>query len=410
MWTTMISALVAGAALAGSPAAQAPEAGRYRGVLTSAGGELPFLIDLERTAETYRAFLVNGDERAEVDRVRVEGSSLTLAWPVYGNVLEADFESGELTGVLKLARRDGKTDELPFKGRLGESHRFFAKADPSAAGFAGRWEVAFARPDGTNGYPAVGEFVQTGARVTGTFRTETGDFRFLAGEARGRRLYLSTFYGGTPALYVAELGADGSLAGDRWSGKTGHLKWTAKRNASAALRDPQRLTFLKDGERLEFTFPNLDGKPVSLSDPRYRGKVVVVSISGSWCPNCHDETAFLAPFYRENRHRGLEAIALMYEYSDDFAQASAAARRFRDKFGVEYELLVAGVSDKDAAGRTLPLLNHVFAYPTTIVIDRKGVVRRIHTGFDGPATGEAYHKHVREFSELIESLLAGETE
>jgi peroxiredoxin len=208
-------------------------------------------------------------------------------------------------------------------------------------------------------------------------------------------------------LWLATLAPDGTLSGDRFSGKTGRTSFSGRRDPQAVLRDPQQLTFLKDGERLDFTFPNLDGRPVSLSDPRYRGKVVVVSISGSWCPNCHDETAFLATFHRENRQRGLEAIALMYEYSDDFTDAAAAARRFKEKFGVEYELLVAGLSDKEAAGRTLPMLNHVYAYPTTLVIDRNGVVRRIHTGFDGPATGERYERHVREFSELIETLLAG---
>jgi len=390
----------------GAAAVATPPPGRYRAVLDSPGGELPFAIDLEQAGDGYRAYVVNGGERSAVDLVHVAGTRLTLEWPVYGNRIEASFAGGELAGVFTLARRGGTIDEMPFRARHGATHRFFAEADPRPANFEGRWAVTFTRAGGAS-EPAVAEFEQQGARVTGTFRAETGDARFLEGEARGNRLHLSTFFGGTPGLWLATLTPEGTLSGDRFSGKTGRASFSGRRDAQAVLRDPQQLTLLKDGERLDFTFSNLDGRPVSLSDPRYRGKVVVVSISGSWCPNCHDETAFLAPFYRENRHRGLEAIALMYEYSDAFAEAVAAARRFKEKFGVEYELLVAGLSDKDAAGRTLPMLNHVYAYPTTLVIDRNGVVRRIHTGFDGPATGERYERHVREFSELIETLLAG---
>jgi thiol-disulfide isomerase/thioredoxin len=166
-------------------------------------------------------------------------------------------------------------------------------------------------------------------------------------------------------------------------------------------------TGLKDpAVKLEFTFPDLDGKPVSLADPRFQGKVVIVTLAGSWCPNCHDEAALLAQLYREFRGQGLEVVSLMFEHFGDFAQAAAATRRFREEFGIEYPTLIAGISDKDEAAKALPQLTGVFAFPTTIWVDRTGTVRKIHAGFSGPATGEHYTRLVEDFTQFTELLLA----
>jgi peroxiredoxin len=158
--------------------------------------------------------------------------------------------------------------------------------------------------------------------------------------------------------------------------------------------------------KLEFSFPDLDGNPVSLADDRFRDKVVIVTLAGSWCPNCHDEAAFLAALHRELKSQGLEVVSLMFEHFGDFPQAAAATRRFREKFGIEYPTLIAGTSDKDDASRALPQLTGVFAYPTTIWVDRSGTVRKIHAGFSGPATGRHHEELTREFTEFTRELLA----
>ena len=166
-------------------------------------------------------------------------------------------------------------------------------------------------------------------------------------------------------------------------------------------------TDMKDpAVKLQFTFPDLDGKPVSLSDPRFQGKVVIVTLAGSWCPNCHDEAAFLAQLYREHRAQGLEIVSLMFEHFGDFTQAANATRRFRKSTGIDYVTLIAGTSDRDEAAKALPQLTGVFAFPTTIWVDRAGVVRKIHAGFSGPATGAHYTELTREFTEFTLGLLA----
>jgi thiol-disulfide isomerase/thioredoxin len=293
-----------------------------------------------------------------------------------------------------------------LRAEAGQAWRFFERPSTDNADVAGRWSVTFTSDLGQQSR-GVAELAQSFERVTGTILTPTGDHRFLEGELRGDELLLSRFDGASAYLYKAKVDADGRLVGEYWSGKTGHQEFRAERNPDAVLDMSAVATALKDpAVQLEFTFPDLDERPVSLSDPQFRGKVVIVTLAGSWCPNCHDEAAFLAQLHRELRGQGLEVVSLMFEHFGDFAQAAAATRRFREKFGLEYTTLVAGTSDRDEAAQALPQLTGVFAYPTTIWVDRSGTVRKIHAGFSGPATGSHYTELTREFSEFTQQLLA----
>jgi peroxiredoxin len=185
-----------------------------------------------------------------------------------------------------------------------------------------------------------------------------------------------------------------------------HERVRAKRNANAALAVEARTTVKSAAERFDFTFRDLDGKPVSLSDPRFRGKVVLVTLGGSWCPNCHDEARFLVPFYRDYREKGFEIVALMFERHGDFEKAAAASRRFRDDLEIQYPMLIAGVSETEEASKALPGLTGIYGYPTSLFIDKQGAVRKIHTGFTGPATGHHYDEYVAEFRAFVDQLLA----
>ncbi|MCH8302506.1 MAG: TlpA family protein disulfide reductase, partial [Proteobacteria bacterium] len=186
-----------------------------------------------------------------------------------------------------------------------------------------------------------------------------------------------------------------------------HQNWSAVRNEYAQLPDSFQRTFLKPGyDTFEFEFPDPDGVTVSLADEKYDGKVVLVMIAGTWCPNCNDEARFMAPLHKEYRDQGLEVVALLFEHFEEHEVAAEQVRRFREKFDIEYDTLIAGISDKIEAARVLPALSAVLAYPTTIFIDRGGRVRQIHTGFSGPGTGEHYEELQQEFRDLITTLLA----
>lgn len=383
--------------------------GSYRAVLDLPGGELPFGLDVASEESGLVLYLVNGRERVRVPEVVVDAGKLTARMPGYENTLMATVSGDEIEGEVVLVRAGGETQSLPFKAQLGQAWRFQEEPVTDNADFAGRWSVTFTDDKGKTS-PGVAEFEQSFAIVTGTVLTPTGDHRFLAGDAHGDALQLSRFDGAQAHLYRGKLNDRGELVGEHWSGRFGHERFVAVRNADAELDMKSVATGLKNpAVRLEFTFPDVDGQQVSFADSRFRGKVVIVALAGSWCPNCHDEAGFLVELYGKYRAQGLEIVSLMFEHFGDFRQAAGATRRFRKDAGIDYPTLIAGISDKDEAGKALPQLTGVFAFPTTIFVDRNGVVRKIHAGFSGPATGLHYDELRQEFTTVVETLLAEPT-
>ncbi len=387
-----------------SPPEQAPlPVGTWRATLTMQEQELPFLLELEGNNVTgYEAYLRNGEEGILIDSVVWSGDSLRLTMPIFDTEMTGRISDGTWRGAWQKNYAADYT--LPLTATHGENYRFVETSTQPPADFGGRWLVKFA--DDT--LQAVGEFTQNGSRLTGSFLTSLGDYRYLAGNAEGNRLMLSAFDGEHAFLFHATLQEDGTLRGDFWSGRSYHTTWTAERDEDAALADADQLTYLKDGyDRLAFTFPNLNGEPVSLDDAQYQDKVVLVQIFGTWCPNCLDETRFLTQWYDTHQDQDVAVIGLAYEQKDDFDYAAGRVRKLVDKLDVNYDFLIAGTADKAAASRTLPMLNRIMSFPTLIVLDRNHRVHRIHTGFSGPGTGAHYEKFVEDFETMTEELLGG---
>ncbi|MEY3005909.1 MAG: hypothetical protein RI942_251 [Pseudomonadota bacterium] len=384
--------------------------GWWRGVLLTPGGELPFGLDIRRNEGRWVAFLQNGEERVQVSEVIVQGEQLTLRMPGYENRIEAVIDGDRLQGSLLMVKAKGADQRITFSAQHGLRDRFSSSTSEldtadNASLLTGTWATTFG--ESTKTYPAVGEFKQEGRKVTGTFLTPTGDHRFLEGEFDGKQLLLSKFDGGHVFLYRATLDDSRQLTGRFWSGLASEEPFTAIRDDQASLADIAPETRLSgNATQLDFRFPDLAGHYISISDPFFQGKVVLVVLAGSWCPNCHDEAAFLARLHENKREQGLEIISLMFEQLDDPAKAAEAVYRFRDRHRIQYTTLLAGNSDKSDAASKLPQLDAVLAFPTTIFIDRSGIVRNIHTGFTGPATGRHYDELVKDFSARIEALLA----
>ena len=380
--------------------------GMYRAVLELPAGELPFGLEIGPEGAATVGYLINGKERVRLSEVTVLGAHLEIRMPGYENRLVADAKDGRLLGEVVLSKAGGNQQHIGLHAQLGQAYRFFEKAASDPKDVSGRWAVTFTGDDGKP-EAAVGEFTQSGDAVSGTFLAETGDHRFLAGQMRGDELYLSTFDGAHAFLYKAKVDSEGALAGDFWVGTAHHEHWVGKRDPNAALPDAYSLTSLRAGARhFDFAFPDLDGNTVTSKDPAFQGKVLLVALAGSWCPNCHDEAAFLEPLYREYRGRGVEVVSLMFEHFGDFPHAAAATSRFRQHYAIEYTTLIAGISDKDEAAKKLPMLERVYAFPTTIFVDRRGNVRKIHTGFSGPATGDHYAQFEHEVKATLDQLLA----
>jgi thiol-disulfide isomerase/thioredoxin len=374
--------------------------GTWRAVLASPGGELPFTL---RVAGG-RAVVVNGAEQAPASGVDVNGSAVTIRFDWYDSAIHATLHGDTMTGEWTRTVPAG-ISRLAFHATRGEQLRFLTIAG-SRGDVSGIWQAQFKDSDGVS--PARGEFHQDpgSTRVTGTFLTPTGDDRYLEGSFENGVLRLSTFDGAHAFLFRAHATADGKLAGDYWSRDSYHATWTAARDANAAIPDGWKDVALTNANgRFQFRFPDLNGKPVSLADDRFRGKVVLINIFGSWCPNCNDEAPLLAEWDRKYRRDGLEIVGLAYEFTGNAARDREMVRRFAQRHHIDYTLLLAGVSDKAKASATLPDLTRVLAFPTSVFVGRDGKVKKIYSGFAGPGTGRHYDELRNEIESLIGTLL-----
>jgi len=390
--------------------------GTWRAVLSSPGGELPFGLRIARRGTLLRAVIVNGAEEAPVSGVSSDGSTVTIRFDWYDSAITATLwpDGNSMTGAWTRTGPSG-VSHIPFHATRGFQARFLptaaAKIDASATPLTdvtGIWKTEFV--DSTGRSPARGEFHQDrgSTRVVGTFLTPTGDDRYLEGSYERGVLRLSTFDGAHAFLFQARGSSDGRLSGDYWSRDSYHATWSATRvdDREATLPDGWKDVGLKnDAGHFGFRFSDLDGNSVALSDPRFRGKVVLVNLFGSWCPNCNDEAPLLAALDRKYRAQGLKIVGLAYELTGDAARDREMVRRFAKRHDIRYPLLLAGLSDKAKASATLPDLTGVLAFPTSVFIGRDGKVKKIYSGFAGPGTGHHYVELQKEIESLIESLL-----
>lgn len=365
---------------------------------------LPFLIEVMED-QTLQIF--NAEETIEVDEVWVKGDSVKIKFPVFEGYIAARFiDSVTISGSFI---KESLNRTVPFEAKYGEQDRFDIISKPKYD-ITGNWETVFSKDTEADRYIAKGTFEQNGNIVTGTFRTTTGDYRYLEGVINKNQLQLSTFDGAHAFLFTAKI-TDNTMNGYFYSGNHWKEPFVAKRNENYELPSEDSLTFLKKGYKtLEFSFPDSKGNQVSLQDKRFKGKVVVLQIMGTWCPNCMDETKYYAEYYKDHKNIGVEFVALAFEYAKTKEKAFASIKRLQNKLKVEYPVLLAqyGTSDKEKAQEKLPMLNHVLSYPTTIIIDKKGQVQKIHTGFNGPATGQKYVDFKKDFDYFIKQLLKEE--
>lgn len=363
---------------------------------------LPFNFEVHKNeAGAYVMQIINAEELIDVDEISITGNSIRIQIPVFEGYLAGTFTKKNITGQFV---KESLDRIVPFSAVFGEDERFTVSA-PSNTDVSGIWETQFS-PNTDNAYLGKGVFLQDGDRVTGTFRTTTGDYRYLDGVMDADSLKLSAFDGSHAFLFTAQV-TDSSMTGTFYSGNHFKEPFVATRNDGFELPDPDSLTFINDGyDKLAFTFPDANGSQISLSDERFANKVVIVQLMGTWCPNCLDETKFLVDYLNDTKNEELEVVGLAFESAKTKEKAFEGIERLQKRIGVTYPLVLAqyGSYDKAAAQEKLPMLNHVLSYPTTIFIDKKGNVRKIHTGFNGPATGEKFVEFKKDFHQLVTQL------
>ncbi|MEG3658729.1 TlpA disulfide reductase family protein [Arenibacter palladensis] len=364
---------------------------------------LPFNFNLMDTRNgEYVIELYNSDETIFIDEIKVKGDSVVIRMPVFEGYVAGKFTTKKITGEFI---KENEERVLPFRAVHGINDRFKSEGIPNT-NISGDWEVLF-KPENGGSYMAKGIFKQVDDKVSGTFRTATGDYRYLDGINTVDSVMFSTFDGARAYLFKAKT-TDSTMVGVFYSGKHSKEFFVAKRNENYELPNSETLTYMKKGyDKLSFSFPDSNGNLVSLSDPVFKEKVVIIQIMGTWCPNCLDETKFLVDYLEKNSNEDITVIALAFEYAKTKEAAFKSINRLKDRIGVQYPILLAqyGGIDKEMAQKKLPMLNHVLSFPTTIIVGKKGGVQKIYTGFNGPATGSNYDSFKKDFHNFILQLL-----
>ncbi|MFN3190825.1 MAG: TlpA disulfide reductase family protein [Aureliella sp.] len=381
--------------------------GTHEVLLETPGGDLAFTIALSTEGGDVRAEVVNGPERIPVT-VRKDKSSFALDFPHFASEIVFEMDVGKLmrrtqrdeliSGMWTKRRGPDQDAKVPCQLRKVVTRRW-----ESPEPFLGRWSVSFADSDDL----AVGVFERfRGKEVLGTFLTTTGDYRYLHGGVLNGRLRLTCFDGAHAFLFHSGIAADGVLSGEFYSGNWYRDTWTATRDENARLPDAFQQTSLAGSENLAgLEFPDAEGRPHELSELAKQGTVTLVEVFGTWCPNCHDEAAYLKELRGKYGGKGLQVVGLAFELSGDFEKDALQVQRYRDRFGIDYPILIAGTSDKALASKQFPIVDRIRSYPTTLFVDRNGKIRAVYTGFSGPATGKAHVRLRGAFEALIDKLM-----
>lgn len=365
--------------------------------------EIPFRFEISQNGNQVQGFFFEGDRKIGSSSGSFSGGHLVLEYDILESTLEVTFLDDQFAGTYRFNRSGNAL--------LIRAHRFMpAPADTAAAPqISGSWdmrrvpqEVKTASDNQTWNL-----FLrQSGAEVSGSILRVDGDTGFLIGRWQNGKLVLSHFAGQGPLLFEAKLNADRTLAIalNRGGNYIAVRKSEARAKGVPDPPDPTRYTSVKDPTvPFRFSFPGLDGKIVSNTDPQFKGKVVLLAIGGSWCPNCQDEAPFLADLYKEFHSQGLEIVGLMFEADPDPALARPRVQTFIRRFGIPYPMLLAGTPDD--ISQKIPQLVNFGAYPTSIFLGRDGRVRSVHAGFASQATGQEYVRLKGEVRGLVQRLL-----
>jgi thiol-disulfide isomerase/thioredoxin len=385
-----------------APAALAQSlAGLWDATITFNGESIPFRLQIAGDGSNVQGWLFNGEDKVVASGGSFQNGSLVLNFDSYAAKLEAKLQDGALVG-----------DYGPMlkKSYPVTAHRHTAdtSSKANAPSINGLWEVAVKSSKGEQAWRLIVQ-QKSASNVSAAILRVDGDTGALTGGYKDGHFVLSHFSGGRPALMILTPGADGTLAIDM-TDLHGKSQLTATRPDVARAKglppptDPDHHTSVKDAsEPFRFSAPDLNGKIVSNTDGRFQGKVVLVNITGSWCPNCHDEAPFLAELYRKYRSQGLEVVALSFEEEDQLKNP-VRLRAFMKEYGIDYTVLLGGTQDERDTKLTQPV--NLNSWPTTFFLGRDGRVRFVHAGFPGPASGELYREATQEFRSQVESLLA----
>jgi thiol-disulfide isomerase/thioredoxin len=381
--------------------------GRWDATLTVNGAVIPFRLDISGSGATLKGTLYNGDDPEYTTKASFNNGKLVLDMEHYLTRIVATLKTGELDGKVQM-----RGDQGP-EGSAFHARRYVppAPSTETAPSIGGVWIVPFDSAKGEKAWRFIVK--QSGADVSAAILRVDGDTGALTGTWHDGKLVLSHFDGSRPYRLEVTPAADGTLALVQKGGGPRQGNLTAYRSEIALAKGlPQpsnyttHTTMKNPGEVFAFSGPDVNGKVLSNEDPKFKGKVVMAIVTGTWCPNCHDEAQYLVKLYKKYRDQGLEIVALDFEepeQQDDLARVHA----FINQYGVEYTYLIEGAPAE--MWEKVPQLVNLNTWPATVFVGRNGRVDHVHAGFAAPASQEFNDQLKAEFTATIERLLAEKT-
>jgi thiol-disulfide isomerase/thioredoxin len=375
------------------------KAGPWKFLLRTTNAEIPFIIDFEYDKQkVLTGLLHNGGETIKLKDITQKDGEIVIPVANYEVTLEMSAqEDNTLSGSLVRNNKNPKVKQ-PVMAIHGVSERFKFKKEKPFIDLTGKWTFVMEDEEGKKS-PGIGNFKQDGNHLSGSILTPTGDYRYLDGYVNDDSFEAASFDGVYNYLFKGKVREGKMEAAILSNSKT---KITGQKDAKAKLPDAYKQTEINE---LKFIFPDLKGQAVSLSHKKFKNKPVIVQIYGSWCPNCLDEMNFLIPWYNKNNKRGVEIIALAFERSLSPEEATRQLLKVQKKMKVPYTILQAGSTAEDKPMDKIIGLTNFISFPTTIFLDKKHKVVKVHAGFSGPSTGEFFETWKKEFNQTVNGLL-----
>jgi thiol-disulfide isomerase/thioredoxin len=371
-------------------------AGEWDATVKANGVDVPCRFKITGDGPNIQGTFFNGEELYPSTSGTFANGSLELNFEYTSGKLEATWKDGHLQGVFHATLGNYGFSAVPHTPPPAPS--------AGAPSIDGDWEIANNSPKGEKAWWFLVR--QNGSEVSASILRIDGDTGNLTGTWRDGKFVLSHFALARAALLEVTPQPDGSLH-LLMNGKT---QYTALRSEVARARglapptDPAQHTGVKDAsEPFRFAFTDLNGRTVAQDDPRFKNKVIVLNIFGSWCPNCHDEAPFLEEMAKKYRAKGVEVVALDFEQGDE-VKDPVRMRAFAKRYGLDYTVLLAGASSE--INDKLPQLKNFNAWPTTFFLGKDGRVARVHAGFPSSGSGKKYTEAKQDFTETVERLLA----
>lgn len=386
------------------------KSGKWIGTLElQTGLFLPF--DFEKIEGNDNPYYIhNSTESISMDIVIETEDSLILTFPNFKSNLFLTKQNNQTLSGYWLNYNKGSDYKIPciirYENKKTQKNYSKSTVFNSKHALPEKWEVAFDDGNGSTD-KAIGLFHQDKQKkLSGTFATETGDYRFLTGNLFKDSLLLSCFDGAHAYLFLGKFNNSTTVEGTFYSGKHWSTKWSGLVNETFELNHPDSITYLVDSSEFKFSSYHLDSTSFNFSASENNNQVTLIQLMGTWCPNCMDESRYLQELYAKYHSEGLNIIAVAYEIENSFSNYKQNIERFKNKNGIEYLITVGGKASKDLASKQFPYLNKIVAFPTSVIIDKKGNIRRIHTGFYGPSTGIYYENYTEKMENLILQLLS----